>query len=71
MYVYVRSDSEMLWTVGFFDSQGRWEPESDWGTPDEAAERTAWLNGSIAPFNSRQKFVESMRNLADAVRSKV
>ena len=45
MYVYIRSESE-LWTVGFYHPNGRWEPESDHPTPQAAAKRVAWLNGS-------------------------
>jgi hypothetical protein len=44
-YVYVRSEPG-LWTVGFYRPDGRWEPDSDHGSADEAAERVAWLNGN-------------------------
>ena len=44
-YVYIRSEPG-LWTVGFYDPQGAWRPDSDHCTKDNAAERTAWLNGS-------------------------
>jgi hypothetical protein len=44
MYVYIKSEL-MLWTVGFYDSDGKWCPESDHGTQEEAAKRVAWLNG--------------------------
>jgi hypothetical protein len=43
-YVYVRSEPG-LWTVGFYRPDGSWEPESDHGSADEAAQRVAWLNG--------------------------
>ncbi|WP_175773418.1 hypothetical protein [Paraburkholderia phenazinium] len=53
MYVYVESerarDSEgftsVNYTVGFYDPSGKWCPESDCGSPEEAAGRVAWLNG--------------------------
>jgi hypothetical protein len=45
MYVYVRSE-EQLWTVGFYTPDGKWIPESDWGTKEEAAKRVAYLNGN-------------------------
>jgi len=45
MYVYIRSEPQM-WTVGFYDPKGRWNPESDHDTPEEAAKRVSWLNGS-------------------------
>jgi hypothetical protein len=44
MYVYIRSEPQ-LWTVGFYDPTGKWVPESDWNTREEAAYRVAWLNG--------------------------
>jgi len=36
----------MLWTVGFYDTDGKWIPESDWNDPAKAAERVHWLNGA-------------------------
>jgi hypothetical protein len=45
MYVYIRSEYN-LWTVGFYDPQGNWQPESDWDSPDKAAERVHYLNGT-------------------------
>ena len=44
-YVYIRSEPG-LWTVGFYDPSGKWQPESDYDNTEEAAERVAWLNGS-------------------------
>lgn len=44
-YIYLRSEPG-LWTVGHYDPDGRWEPESDHNRPEAAAERVAWLNGS-------------------------
>jgi len=44
-YVYLRSQGEMLWTVGFYDPKGKWHPESDHDTPEKAAERVRFLNG--------------------------
>ena len=34
-----------LWTVGFYDPQGSWHPESDHKSAEEAAERVHYLNG--------------------------
>jgi hypothetical protein len=36
----------MLWTVGFYDPNGKWMPESDFNSPEEAAERVNYLNGA-------------------------
>lgn len=44
MYVYIRSEPT-LWTVGFYQPDGTWEPESDWDSPNGAGERARWLNG--------------------------
>lgn len=43
-YVYIESEPG-LWTVGFYDPDGHWQPESDHSEKEEAAKRTAWLNG--------------------------
>jgi hypothetical protein len=43
-YVYIRSETG-LWTVGFYDPAGKWQPESDHGSSEEAAERARHLNG--------------------------
>jgi rubrerythrin len=45
MYVYIQSEPS-LWTVGFYDPTGRWHPDSDWPSRDEAARRVAYLNGA-------------------------
>ena len=51
-YVYICSekpgefgDNAGLWTVGFYDARGAWQPESDHATAREAADRVHWLNG--------------------------
>jgi len=47
MYVYLYSEQN-LWTVGFYDPEGKWHPESDYNDPQEAAKRVALLNGGRA-----------------------
>jgi hypothetical protein len=42
-YVYIRSEPQ-LWTVGVWRDR-LWEPESDHGSPEAAAERVHYLNG--------------------------
>lgn len=49
-YVYVRNYNEPTgsaasYTVGFYDPDGEWVPETDHGTVNEAASRVHWLNG--------------------------
>ena len=44
MYGYIRSEPGLL-TVGFYDPDGEWIAESDWGSAEEAAERVHYLNG--------------------------
>lgn len=46
MYSYQKSEPG-TWTVGKLNPDGNWEPESDWNTSEEAAERAHWLNGGI------------------------
>lgn len=52
MYVYKQSEKPWpvegitgLWTVGHYDPNGDWEPESDHPTAEAAAERVILLNG--------------------------
>jgi hypothetical protein len=47
-YVYKQTEKHEfggLWTVGFYDPSGKWEPESDHDAPNKAAQRVAYLNG--------------------------
>jgi len=44
MYVYIQSETN-LFTVGFYDPEGEWHPESDHSSKQRAAERVHWLNG--------------------------
>ena len=44
-WVYEKSEPN-LWTVGFYDPNAGWHTDSDHTTQEQAAKRTAWLNGS-------------------------
>ncbi len=53
MYVYIQSEISGeddciadTWTVGFYDPNGVWVPESDYETRGDAAKRVAYLNGN-------------------------
>lgn len=48
MYVYGYNHTDCLWVVGFFAPDGKWNPESEWVTKEEAASRVHWLNGGQA-----------------------
>ncbi|MGW0058093.1 hypothetical protein [Nocardia nova] len=48
MYSYMRTETE-LWTVGHYDPEGKWIPESDHGSSEEAADRVVLLNGGTPP----------------------
>jgi hypothetical protein len=43
-WTYLRSEPG-LWTAGYYKPNGKWEPDSDHGTPEEAADRVHFLNG--------------------------
>jgi hypothetical protein len=43
-YVYMRSEAG-LYTVGFYAPDGGWNPESDYGSKEDAAARVHYLNG--------------------------
>lgn len=45
MYVYIYSKENRVYTVGFYDPAGKWHPEHDCNTADEAAQRVHYLNG--------------------------
>lgn len=45
-YVYKRTEPQ-LWTVGFYSPSGEWNTDSDHDSKDQAAQRVAWLNGSV------------------------
>lgn len=43
-WVYLQSEPQ-LWTVGFYDPKGKWQPDSDHSDSEEAARRCHYLNG--------------------------
>lgn len=59
-YVYKRTESR-LWTVGFYDPQGRWHSESDHSSPEEAARRVHYLNGGNLAAEEADRLVSARR----------
>lgn len=43
-WVYLRSEPG-LWTTGFYDPKGKWNPDEDFTSAAEAAARVHYLNG--------------------------
>jgi hypothetical protein len=43
-YVYIETEPG-LWTVGFYGPDGKWNPENDYNTREDAAMRVHYLNG--------------------------
>jgi hypothetical protein len=43
-WVYIKSEPR-LYTVGFYKPDGKWEPESDYPSSEQAAARVHFLNG--------------------------
>lgn len=55
-WIYLKSESTpAIWTVGFYDPQGEWQPESDHDTAHDAAERVHYLNGGSKCAWDRRK----------------
>jgi len=46
-YLYIQTErgEHPLWTVGHYSPEGRFEPESDWSSREEAARRVHYMNG--------------------------
>ncbi len=70
MYAYLQSEPT-LWTVGYYDPSGKWQPQSDHGTEREARAKVAYLNGDssqdLAAEVARLKAeVERLRTLIGA-----
>lgn len=57
LYRDLRRDAGCF-TVGFYDPQGKWEPESDHATSEAAAARVHYLNGAAANFAAAVREVE-------------
>ena len=67
MYVYIHSETSpegfWLWTVGHYDPDGTWIPESDHDSSEAAADRVAYLNG----LSPRQESSAAAMTAADRI----
>lgn len=68
MYVYINSESS-LYTVGFYSPDGKWQPESDHNSSEEAANRVAYLNGSS--ISETNPYLLSGSELADTEQKRI
>jgi hypothetical protein len=74
-YVYLQSEKACadtnyheLFTVGFYDPKGEWQPESDHPSREGAAKRVAYLNGDTADLERRVAALEKHeKELQDAL----
>ncbi len=58
MYIYKRSEPR-LWTVGYYDPEGFFTPESDHDSTQEAADRVHYMNGGV----ELQKLMDEIETL--------
>ena len=64
-YLYIQSERN-LWTVGFYDADGKWYAEKDYDSPQKAAERVAYLNGTVKVM--QRCCAEPVTEILDAIR---
>jgi hypothetical protein len=62
-YVY-RNSEPGLWTVGFYDPDGKWHPETDHTSTQAAAERVRELNGGDSARDPHQEELSLLDKLA-------
>ena len=59
-WVYKRTEPG-LYTVGFYDPNGKWYTESDWPSSEEAAQRVHYLNGGKEKYHDENHSPRSER----------
>ncbi len=69
MYVYMRTEFAPyeLYTVGFYDTAGKWHSESDHAVKEDAANRAAFLNGGTKQNTLMDKSIIKWRIFYAAV----
>lgn len=60
MFVYIQSEPR-LWTVGHYNPNGDFEPETDWSSAHEAAARVHWLNGGEGAGDDEIAYIAGKR----------
>lgn len=60
MFVYIQSEAH-VWTVGHYDPTGEFQPESDWSSSQEAADRVHWLNGGGRESSEQLVYIAGQR----------
>ena len=66
-WVFLRTEPR-LWTVGFYDPQGNWHPESDHESPESAADEVHYLNGGTDDAVIRETPPEEVERRMERVR---
>lgn len=56
-YVYIQSEPR-LYTVGFYDPDGKWHSESDHDSREQAASRVHYLNGGADWRIARERYID-------------
>lgn len=64
LWVYVKSESN-LWTVGFYDPQGKWHPESDHAYQFKTVRRVHYLNGGETESHPDELLRDAMIQFLD------
>lgn len=67
-WTYMRTEPG-LWTVGWRNGEG-WEPESDHGSPDGAADRCHYLNGGCTDECGADE-IKELREQIEALSARV
>lgn len=65
-YVYKKSEPG-LWTVGTYDPDKKWRPESDHNSEKLAEDRVHFLNGDFPSVEFREKVLEEAEQIANHV----
>lgn len=67
-WIYKQTEAT-LWTVGQYGPDGKFDPESDHGSPDEAAARVRYLNGGSSPESASRDAIDdfSDEEIAEAL----